>query len=196
MTDILSARYSVIDVESTGLNPKKDEIVAIAVIPMVGSRIILSDYFFSLVRPKKLKGESIKYHGIDIKAVSKAPEFQSIASRLKHMLEDSIIVSYTEFDAKILKSHFSRLKIRLELDCIDISQVEHWIARKEGRAENHDMDGLIKKYSLEEIYRHSALADAYYTACIFQRQLVKLAEYGVTLQELKRIGKREKFFVW
>jgi len=195
MTEILSARYSALDVETTGLSPKKDEIIEIAIIPMLGSRILIGGYFFSLVKPKKFRAESIKFHGIGIDAINEAPSFERIAERVRRIVEGSIVVCYSEFDAEILKNHFSKVKMKFEFDWVDISQIERWLARREGRNEDLDMDGLIEKYGLCKIYRHTALADAYYTACIFQKQLIRLSEYGVSLAELSRIGKREKF-IW
>jgi DNA polymerase-3 subunit epsilon len=199
MSELLNARYSVIDVEATGLNPKKDEIVALAIIPMVGTRILIGNYFFTFVKPKKLKADSIKYHGIDFKAIEDAPPFCKIANEVEKILNGSVIVGYaTDFDVQILKKHFSKSKLKPELKYVDVAQIEKWIARRNGVSVTHvDLDDLIEKYSLGSMYRHSALADAYYTARIFQHQLKRLVEHGVhKLEELLSMGKREKLLFW
>jgi len=199
MSELLTARYSAIDPEATGLNPKKDEIVALAIIPMVGTRILIKDYFFTPVKPKKLKANSIKYHGIDFDALKNAPEFCTIADKIKTFLDGTIIVGYsTDFDVQILKNHFSKSKMRLDLKYIDVAQIEKWIMRKNGIGVIHlSLDDLIKKYDLELAYRHNALADAYYTARIFQYQLKKLLDFGVNkLTDLLSIGQMENSLYW
>jgi DNA polymerase-3 subunit epsilon len=179
-------RFSVVDLETTGLNPKKDEVLSIAIIPMVGTKILIGEHFYTFVKPKNLKGESIKYHGIDFKVLNSAPTFSEIAERLKAMLEGTILVGYaTSFDARILENHFRKCKIKIKFKTIDIAKVESLLMRREGYGViRFSFDDLLERYGLEGIYRHSALADAYYTAVIFQHQLKKAEKFGIGLNDL------------
>ncbi len=181
-------RFSVIDLETTGLNPKKDEILSIAVIPMEGTRILIGKHFFTFVRPKKLKGDSIKYHGIDFKVLNSAPTFCEIAEKIREMLGGTILVGYAvQFDAKILRNHLRKCRIKLSFKAIDIARVESLLMRMEGYGfVKLTFDDLLEKYELEGNFRHSALADAYYTAVIFQHQLKKAEEHGISLDDLIR----------
>ena len=52
-----------IDCETTGLDPRRDDIVTVAAVPIRGSRILASERFEAMVRPSaKMKAEAIKVH--------------------------------------------------------------------------------------------------------------------------------------
>jgi DNA polymerase-3 subunit epsilon len=54
-----------IDCETTGLNPRRDDIVSVAAVPIRGARILTSQRFQSFVRPRaRLKPDAIKVHGL------------------------------------------------------------------------------------------------------------------------------------
>jgi DNA polymerase-3 subunit epsilon len=58
------ARFCAIDVESTGLDTKHDEVIAFASVPMTGRRILAGSSTYLLIRPEQYKMEAMKYHGI------------------------------------------------------------------------------------------------------------------------------------
>ncbi|MEA3254489.1 MAG: 3'-5' exonuclease [Candidatus Altiarchaeota archaeon] len=190
-------RFSVVDVETTGLNAKKEEIVSIAIIPMIGTRILAGDHYYRFVRPKKLKAGSIKIHGIDIKPLKNAKTFREISGELNEILRDTIFVGCsTGFDVEILKRHFSRINIKIKPDWVDIIQVERWLSERGGvRGDFTTLEQLMARYGLEDVCRHSALADAYQAAQIFQFQLKKLMGFKVGMKDLLSIGRRREEFV-
>src|SRR4051794_15829832 len=58
-----SEEYVALDCETTGLNPRVDDIIAIAAVKIRGNRILTSERFEALVRPdKKPTSDSIKVH--------------------------------------------------------------------------------------------------------------------------------------
>lgn len=190
-------KFSVLDLETTGLNTKRDEIVSIAIIPMIGTKISVGEHYYSFVKPKKINAKSIKIHGIDIKTLKNAKTFGEISGDIHRMLGDTILVGCdTGFDVEILRNHFSRNNIKIKLEWIDIIQIEKWLSERNGvRRDFTTLEQLVKKYGLENIYRHSALADAYQAAQIFQFQLKKLLGLGVGEKDLLDIGKRKQEFV-
>lgn len=189
------AEFRIIDLETTGLSPKKDEILSIAIVPMTGWRIHIGDSFYSLIKPEKFNHRSIEYHGICPGDVNNAPSFEKIGRKIHEMLNGKIIVGYaTAFDIEFLKRFFrKKLKIKLSLERhADISEIEAWIIRKKGIAISYrlDFDAILKTYGIEPSSRHNALSDAYFTARIFQKQLKKLLEYRATISDLIKIGRR------
>ncbi len=188
-------RFCVIDVETTGLNTKKDEIVAIAALPVEGFKIKFSERFFSLVKADRFEPKSVKYHGITMSDLKYAPTFEDIAPKLLDLISNSIIVGYaTYIDVEFLKRAFKKkLGIKLKVErYIDIAEVEVWLIRKRGMAVTFrlDFDSLLKMYGIGDGIRHTALGDAYATSLIFLKQLSQLADYRLGVVDLVRIGRR------
>ena len=67
-----------IDVETTGLDPRRDEVISFAGIPIEAARIVASESVHGLVRPQAASvGASTKIHGLrkeDLAGAARAPE--------------------------------------------------------------------------------------------------------------------------
>jgi DNA polymerase III subunit epsilon len=72
------ARFIAIDVETTGLDPKRDEVISFAGVPIESARIIAADAVHGLVRPRAATtGSSTQIHGLrdhDLAEAAMAPE--------------------------------------------------------------------------------------------------------------------------
>ncbi|MDI9642431.1 MAG: 3'-5' exonuclease [Archaeoglobaceae archaeon] len=186
-------KFAVIDLETTGFNPKKDEILSLGIIPMTGLRIDLGESVYLLLKPKKFKISSMIVHGLDPKVLRDAQEFAKIADEVLKMLEGRTIVGHSvNFDCKFLEQKFRDFKrIKLEnyyKNKIDIAILEMVLAKFLGEPvnfENLTLDALAGKYGITISFRHNALADAFLTAQIFQMQLLRVLKYGIdTLESL------------
>ena len=73
-----AARFIAIDVETTGLDPRRDEVISFAGIPIESARIIIPEAVHGLVRPRVAStGASSEIHGLrdyDLAAEATAPE--------------------------------------------------------------------------------------------------------------------------
>ncbi|HEX6651730.1 MAG TPA: 3'-5' exonuclease [Thermoleophilaceae bacterium] len=82
------ARFIAIDVETTGLDPERDELISFAGIPIEGGRIIVSQEVHSLVRPRAARtGASTEIHGLrdyDLAGAPSAPEALAPLAALMH----------------------------------------------------------------------------------------------------------------
>lgn len=182
MTGIRETKFSVVDVETTGLNTRKDEILAIAIVPMTGTRIHAYDAFYTLLKPEG-KVKAMHIHGLTPDALKNAPEFDSIAPEIVRRLENSIIVGHAvEIDVSFLKKYLKKAGFKVDLKHLDIAEIEQWLADRLGERgvlSDYSLDRLAEKYEVKIPYRHNALADAFVTAQIFQIQLLRLMKYGV-----------------
>ncbi len=188
-------RFCVIDIETTGLNTKKDEIIAIAALPVEGFKVKFSEHLFTLVRAERFEPKSVRYQGITMSDLKDAPAFEDVAPKLLDLISNSIVVGYaTYIDVEFLKRAFKKkLGVKLKVErYIDIAELEVWLIRKRGMAVTFrlDFDSLLKMYRIGDGIRHSALGDAYATALIFLKQLSQLADYGLGVVDLVRIGRR------
>ncbi len=180
--DLRKTEFLSIDLETTGLNTKKDEILSIGAVPMHGTRIMAGETYYRIVGPKKFKIESIKYHGLDPKELEKAPTFSEIADEVYSLIGDRILVGYAvEIDYQFLRRVLKEEGYRLRNRRIDIIDLEKAICYILGERCGNEMtlDNLAKKYGIKTSYRHNALADAFITAQVFQVQLLKVIKYGL-----------------
>ncbi len=185
--NLREARFSVIDLETTGLNLLKDEILSIAIVPMRGTKIMAGESYYTFVRPTSYDLKSMKIHGIDPKTLESSPTFSEIANEVRKKIDDTIVVGHAvEIDINFLKKAFKSQGIEFKNRSIDIALLEKWLCDRLGDRKctaDLSLDSLIRDYNLSVRFRHDALADAFLTAQIFQIQLLKLMKYGLTSLE-------------
>jgi DNA polymerase-3 subunit epsilon len=195
---LANARFCAVDLETTGLNPQSDEIIAFAGIPMRGSRIAVHEGYYTLVRPKKYKLETMKFHGISKDDLAGAPSFGEVAQAVLNALDGIIVGHSVEYDHEFLKEHFKRIGARLKKECLDIVFIEQWLGREFGRqGTDLSLEAIMRDYGLKESYRHNAMADAFCAAQIFQMQMKRLADCGIdSLWTLKQVVKSCRRPIW
>ena len=125
--------FCSIDVETTGLNVKTDEMIAFASIPMRGGRIIVHDAYYTLIRSEKYRIESMKYHGISERDLEKTPVFGEIAREILNRMNGVLVGHTVEFDLGFLRKHFKKAGIKLKKDIVDIVSIVE-VAGGKGRA--------------------------------------------------------------
>jgi len=100
--------YAVFDVETTGLFPKLDRILEIAVL-RYDSQGRLIDEFTSLVNPDRDVGDT-RIHGITAGDVLNAPHFGDIAGDVIALCRDAVLVAHNaSFDRRFLAAELSRM---------------------------------------------------------------------------------------
>jgi len=190
--------FCSIDVESTGLDTRHDEIVAFASVPMVGKRILAGRAAYTLIRPARYKMAGMKYHGIGGHDLDSAPTFAEAAPVILETTKGVLLGHSVDFDYRILQRLFRELNIVFERETVDIVQVEKWLCHKARKmCMDLSFEAMMDRYELRESYRHNALADAFFSAQIFQKQLLRLSEHGiVTLSRLKKAMKTYRYSLW
>jgi DNA polymerase III subunit epsilon len=184
-----------VDVETTGLDTRNDEIIAVACIPIYNLNILLYDLLYTMIRPNKYNIQSMKYHGISEDDLKHAPLFVDASDNiLKHL--DGILLGFSvEFDYFFLRRQFRAAGVNLKRDFLDIALVEKLLRRKSGVLEAElSFEAMMDAYGLKHYYRHNALADAFFAAQIFQMQMAKLQEFGIdSSSELLKLTKTMKY---
>ena len=101
--------YSIIDIETTGGNPKTEKITEIAVFLHDGTRI--TEEFSSLVNPERTIPSFItEITGISNKMVANAPRFYEIAKDIVELTNDRIFVAHNApFDYGFICEEFRQL---------------------------------------------------------------------------------------
>jgi DNA polymerase-3 subunit epsilon len=191
-------RFCAVDIETTGLDIKSDQIISFACVPMAGTRILVGEAFYTLIRPPSYKVASMKYHGISERDLDQAPVFEEVADKILDAANGILVGHSVGFDYDFLRKAFKATKRNFKREVLDIVCIERWLGRKSGRVgEDLTFEAVMHRYGLKESYRHNALADAFFAAQIFQLELHGLMEKGVhSLKELKRAACSYKYAVW
>ncbi len=194
--DLLDTRlskitYTVFDTETTGLNPDGgDEIISIAAVRIVNSRIVYQDIFEELVDPKRdIPIESYKIHGINYEKVAGKKDIIDILPVFKQFVSKTALLGHNiAFDMKMLKVKEKSTNIKFAnpvLDTLLLSALLHPIH------EQHDMESIAKRLGINIIGRHTALGDAIATAEIFLKLLPILNSNGIlTLRDAIAASKK------
>ncbi|PIE19202.1 MAG: DNA polymerase III subunit epsilon [Proteobacteria bacterium] len=99
---------AVVDVETTGLDPKVDRVIEVAVIHMQGGEV--TDTYASLVNPEQqVPAEVVKLTGIEPEQLTDAPRFGQIAAEVRARLEGRVFVAYNlSFDRAFVTAELRR----------------------------------------------------------------------------------------
>ncbi len=193
--------YVAFDTELTGLDFKRDSIIAIGAVRLRGSRIFPAESFYSLVRPDaELKSPGVVVHGITHSDLEHATRARQALTEFVEFAGDAVLVGHfvhidTGFVGRALKRRFG---VSLQNPAVDTSTLHDWLTEHDTALANHfggvavkkDLFSTAERYGIPVDQPHAALADAYVTAQLFQRLLHFLPASGVTkLRDLLSVGK-------
>lgn len=161
--------YVSIDLETTGLNPKRDKIIEIGAVKVVEGSI--TDTFETFVNPgRRLEERIVELTGIKDEDLEGAPYIEEVFPQLLEFLQDFPLLGHSIlFDYSFLKKAAVDLKLSFEKQAVDTLK----IARKYlADLEHRSLDFLCDYYQIPH-HAHRALADALATHILFG----KLAEH-------------------
>jgi len=192
-------RFIVLDLETTGLDVAADEILAVGAVVMMGSRILVGQTFYRLVRPQRASwSDTVLVHHILPADVAGAPPLEEVLPSFQAFCSGDILVGHSlELDrAFLMRAAEERDQKLVASAWIDVERVARWLARqgrglprRGKRKEAVTLSALASQYGIKPLQRHHALADALTTAQIWQRQLAALWRHGVReVRDLIRVG--------
>lgn len=175
-----------IDCETTGLDTRRDDIVTVAAIPIVGKRILTSDAFTATVRPEcPLNPDAIKIHRLREQDVAEArPMAEVLPDLLRFIGARPLVGFYLEFDVAMLNKHVRRmLGIGLPNPQIEVSGV-YYERKYKGAPPGTQVDlrfaSILKDLGLPMLDQHDAESDALMTA-MMHLALADLKERNVMI---------------
>ena len=162
----------VFDTETTGLNPKKDEILSIGAVIVKENKILTSQKFELFVKPSKdIKEESIKIHQIRNIDLENGCEPKEAMEQFLHFIGSRPLVGYyIDFDVKMVNKYIKPLiGITLPNSKIEVSGIYHDKKIKlipDGVIDLR-FDVMMKDLGLPIFGKHDALNDAVMTAMMY-----------------------------
>lgn len=170
--------WVALDCETTGLNPRSDEIIAIGAVRIVGNRVLTSERLELLVRPEHgVSAESIRVHRLREQDVQDGVPAEEAMRRLLHFIGARPLVGYyLEFDVAMINRTLKRtLGLTLPQEKIEVSRLyyDHVFQQlpPHKQQENTEIDlrfaTIMDALGLPTREAHDALNDAVMAALAF-----------------------------
>ncbi len=168
----IKGEYISLDCETSGLNPKKDEILSIGAVKIKDNKVIMRDTFNIFVKPsKQIAAESIKIHRIRPIDLENAIDPQKAIFDLLEFIGPTPIVGYyIKFDIAMISKYTKKyLGIKLPNETIEVSSMYYKTRKKSSEYEFIDLkfDTIMKNLDIPELGKHDALNDAIMTSMMF-----------------------------
>ncbi len=164
--------YVAFDCETTGLNPKKDEIISIGAVKIRGNLILTSEKFEVIVRPQnQINKESIKVHHIRNCDAENGISSKEALERFLNFIQNRPLVGYyLEFDVAMINKYMLEfLGTSLPNPQIEVSALYFDKKNDVFGSKNVDLrfEAIMKDLNLPLFGQHSSYYDALMTALMF-----------------------------
>ena len=183
----------VLDSETTGLDIRKDRIVSLGAVRLLGGRIYRASSFDRLVDPGvPIPARSTAIHGITDAMVEAAAPFAEVFQDLRRLALGTVIVGHHV----IFDLHMLRRECGLAgLDWPEPKSLDTLLlaAALEPDLPELSLDALAERLGVSIHGRHTALGDSLVTAEVFAHLLPRLKDRGVaTLGEAQAYSRRAR----
>ena len=167
-----AARYAVVDVETSGLRPKRDHLLQLAVVTVDADGTVI-DQWTTLVRLRHWwqRVGPRHIHGISRRRLRKAPTLRAALVELAGRLDGTVFTAHNaDFDAEFIERAAARSGIDLVIDrrvcTLDLSR-----RLDPDRLLTHGLAEVCARYGVTLTDHHDALADATATAAVLPHLL-------------------------
>ncbi|WP_339489538.1 3'-5' exonuclease [Pseudomonas sp. EL_65y_Pfl2_R95] len=165
-TALNQQRMVVVDVETTGLNLKRDELIAIGALVIENGAIDLSQQFeCTLLRENHKVSASVLIHGLAPSVIAAGVEpAQALLDFMEFVGDSPLLAFHAAFDQRMLSRALKQsLGYRLQHNFFDVAQLAPLLC-PDASLERAGLDDWIKHFGLQVQQRHNASADALATA--------------------------------
>ena len=164
--------YVSLDCETTGLNPKKDEILSIGAVIIKDNKILMRNTFNIFLKPSKsINAESIKIHHIrPIDLENGIDPEVAIYNLLDFIGSRPLVGYYINFDYSIISKYTKKyIGIKLPNEMIEVSGMYYATIKRTSEHQFIDLkfDTILKNLDIPALGKHDALNDALMTAMMF-----------------------------
>lgn len=179
--DLRSLAYTVLDTETTGLDPRGgDAIVSVGAVRVDRARVREDDVLDRLVDPgRPIPAVATSVHGITDAMVAGRSTLPTVLRDLSRFAEQTVLVGHDiAFDLAFLRPAERAAGVTLPtrvLDVLLLSAVLH-----PADSEHHSLETLAQRYDVPVLGRHTALGDALLTAEVFVAMIELLRMQGIT----------------
>jgi len=190
------SRWVVIDVESSGLNPRRDALIAVGAVAVAARRIMLGQSYYRVLRQETPSGtDNILVHRIGAtEQLEGADPREALIGLLEFAGKAPCIGYNSPFDAAMLE-RAARIWLgeRLRFTWLDLAWLARSVAPKIAGT-RQPLDAWLQAFGIASVARHHALADALATAQLLLVLERKAAKQGIrTVSALRKAAAGERW---
>ena len=165
------APLCVLDLETTGLDPRRDEIISFATVPIDGGRAHLDASAYRFVRPARMpEAETIRIHRLRPEDLAGAPTIEDVLDELLAALTGRALIAHVAaVEQGFLEPVLRLAGTRLRNPVIDTAELAVELASRSGRpaGDRISLTALAEDLGLPVHRPHEADGDALTTAQAF-----------------------------
>ncbi|MEI2764828.1 MAG: exonuclease domain-containing protein [Dermatophilaceae bacterium] len=190
-TDVRDLRLLAVDVETTGMDPRRDELLSVGFVPIDGLAVDLSGARRFVVRSDRAVGQSAAIHGITDDAVASGTPLLHVLTEVLAALRGRVLLAhFTDIEEGFL-SVGCRRTFGAPMPCVRIDTLELQRRIIVGHRYGEAPPGTLRlwaarrRYGLPVYKAHQALVDAIACGELFLAQVAEMTTAGpVTLKDL------------
>lgn len=189
------AGFCVVDLETTGLDPRHDEVVSFAALAVEDGRVRLETAVQRLVRPSRaVSVASVRVHGLRGADLEEAPTLDEVLDELVAALTGRVLVAHSvSVERGFLRPVLRRHGLRLRRPAVDTAVLGRlWLHLRDGASPRQvGLADLCEALGVPSHRPHTASGDALSAAQAFIALATKLEGHGPeTVASLLRAGQR------
>jgi DNA polymerase-3 subunit epsilon len=162
--------FVVIDLETTGLDPRHDHIVSYGAVPIRDGRVKTSESVYGLVHvPRDVPASSIKFHGLRTQDLDGAPPLAACVAALDELIGHHPVVAHCAWvERSFLRRAFRRSYLPFASPIVDTAVLARRILDVDlGPDQAVSLEYAATALGLPVHSPHHALGDAVTTASLF-----------------------------
>jgi DNA polymerase-3 subunit epsilon len=179
-TKIKEQTFCVVDIETSGGNPKTGQIIEIGALKLKNGKVI--EKYESLVNTYSIPKNIQELTGITPEMTHESPNIQTVLEEFRIFLEDDIFVAHDiKFDYNFISQSMKKYDLgellNRKLCTINLS-------RKLIQIERYGLKYLKEHLEIDQGSHHRAFSDAYCTGMVLLECLQRLQKEVCTTEEL------------
>lgn len=183
--NLLEGEIVVFDFETTGLDPREDDIIEVGAIRLKGFKEI--GQFSTLIHTSKIIDDHItRITGLTAADLVGQPSIENALDGFLQFIGNGVLVAHNaEFDWAFLKAKCDALSIDLDWPCFcTLKLARKFLPDLDGRG----LDNLAKHYDLTFESRHRSIGDVKVTCDVLEKLLTDDCDVNPTWGDISAIA--------